>query len=418
MAELTRRLKPLFRRSSTATTTSSKSSASSTTVALGERRGHSKSSLLLPKPRKSSLPAQVPEEEAPLPLPPGSILGSDTQSIINDPPQTPDTSLETPRLTPLEKPKPKPNPTLTLEEPTPELTPAVPPAVTPSDPPSAPEAESSQRPTSHSTALPRRQSLVNSSQSRVLHTLLENDKPEVEPGSSDYFASGPMTASGNMLHRKIWVKRTGQSATLVTISEESLVDDAKDMILRKYGNSLGKHYDAPDVTLRILPRDSASQHGKLERTLGPEEQLSKTLDSYFPGGQTVDEALIIDVPSRRTPRHSPRIPAQYYANDDLRPSESGGDYFSAVPIQAQHSPRLPSAASVASGHASSHPPLPHTMSMVGTGTVPALPSPGQLSARHASSTSSRSQRSRYPRPHIQSPAAMGITKTTTHGTST
>ncbi|KAL8761514.1 MAG: hypothetical protein Q9184_002362 [Pyrenodesmia sp. 2 TL-2023] len=413
MAELRARLKPLFRRSSTATTTSSKSSAASPTTALGERRGHSRSSLLLSKVRKSSLPAQVQEEDS-LPLPPGSIFGSETQSLTNDPPQTPDTSLETPRLTPLEKA----NPTFTLEEPTPDLTPAVVPV---KDPPlpdtlSAPEPENS---TPRSTALPSRLISNSKNHNRFLHTLVESDKPESdEPGSSDYFAGGPAAISTDMVHqRKIWVKRMGQSATMVVIGEEDLVDDAKDMILRKYANSLGRHYDAPDVTLRIIPRESARRLGKAdrsERTLGPDEQLAKTLDAYFAGGQKVDDALIIDVPQRRTPRHSPRIPISYYANDDLRPSESGADYFPTVPIQAQHSPGLPSTVSVTSAHGASHPPL-HLTSIGATGQAPALPSPGQLSGRAASTTSSRSQpRPRWHRQNTASPTVVGMTKSVAH----
>ncbi|KAL8650337.1 MAG: hypothetical protein Q9210_003878 [Variospora velana] len=447
MAELRARLKPLFRRSSsTATATSSKSSVSSTTTALGERRGHSKSSLLLSKARKSSLPTHVQEEDLRLPLPPASILGSETQSIAHEPPQTPDTSLETPRLTPLEKL----NPTFTLEEPTPDLTPSIPTQHPPSGSLSATEAveacttvqasepsssslpasdpprsaSSASRPrsplartpsastaTSRPTSLPRRQSLATNNQSHFLHTLLETER--LGPDSSDYFAGGPMTVSANMLHRKIWVKRHGQAATMVTISEEDLVDDAKDMILRKYTNSLGRHFDAPDVTLRIVPRDSGHRHGKTERTLGPEEQLSRTLDAYFPGGQNVDEALLIDVPQKRSPRHSPRLPVSYYANDDLRPSESGGDYFPILPIQAQHSPRLTSAVSVSSGHGSSHPPV--SMSIVGTGQAPLMPSPGQLGMRHPSSSLiSRSARPRHPRQNTSSPTVIGMAKSTIH----
>ncbi|KAL8939189.1 MAG: hypothetical protein Q9211_002855 [Gyalolechia sp. 1 TL-2023] len=400
MAELRARLKPLFRRSSSnATTTSSPSSASSTPVALGERRGHSKSSLLLSKTRKPSWPIQ--EEETPLPLPPRSVLASDTQSVIYDPRQTPDVSPDTPRLTPLEKK----NPTFTIEEPTPDLTPALPAQGTLPDPASAPEADLTSISTALPIALPRQQSHTNNNRARVLHTLVESVKSEAESESaaSDYSAGGPTTVGANMLQRKIWVKRLGQSATTVTIGEDNLVDDAKDMVLKKYANSLGRSYDAPDVTMRILPRDAAHRHGKGERTLGPEEQLSKTLDAYFPGGQNVDEALIIDVPQRRTPRHSPHISMSYHANDDLRPSETGGDYFPMLPIQAQNSPRLPSTASVTSGHGPSHPPLNHAMSIMGTGPVPALPSPGQLSARHSNPAGSRSQRQRYPRQHTASP---------------
>ncbi|KAL8813845.1 MAG: hypothetical protein Q9223_006896 [Gallowayella weberi] len=410
MSDFRARLKPLFRRSSTATTTSSKPSASSTTAALGQRRGHSKSSLLLPKQRKGSLPEPLYEEEPPLPLPPGSILGPDVQSINTDPPQTPDSSFDTPRITPVEKV----NPTLTIEEPTPDLTPAVLDKDPLPDPTTAPENTLTPSRTSRPADPPRRQSLTNNSQSRFLETLLETDRPDPDSKPSGYFDTGPMTVSAKMLHRKIWVKRPDQSATMVTISEDDLVDDARDMILKKYANSLGRYFDAPDVTLRILPRESPHRHAKGTgaRTLGPEEQLSRTLDAYYPGGQHVDEALIIDIP-RRTPRHSPHISMQYYGKDDFRPSESGKDYFPTVPVQGQQSPRLPLTVPAGTGAGASHPAPPRSMGMVGNGAAPPLPSPGQIGARH-SHTGLRSTRPGYPRRDTTSPKVMGLTKTATH----
>ncbi|KAI4274496.1 MAG: hypothetical protein LQ337_003886 [Flavoplaca oasis] len=416
MADFRSRFKPLFRRSSTTTTTASNSSAdsSSSTLALSQRRGHSKSSLLLSKQRKSSLPDPVHEEDPPLPIAPGSILNLDLQSTTrNDPPQTLDTSCDTPRITPLEKA----NPTLTIEEPTPDLTPAIPennPLPEPKSAPGGTLTPNSTSTTSRPIALPRRQSLTNNSQTRFLETLLESDKPEPDVQTSGYFDSGPLTVSAKMLHRKIWVKRPDQSATMVTISEDDLVDDARDMILKKYANSLGRYLDAPDVTLRIQPRDSPHRHAKGAgaRTLGPEEQLSRTLDAYYPGGQHVEEALIIDIP-RRTPRHSPNVSMQYYANDDLRPSESGKDYFPTLPIQGQPSPRLPLNVPVSGGSGASHSVLPRSMAILGSGQVPTLPSPGQVGMRHPHS-GLRSSRPGYPRRDTASPKVLGLTKTNTH----
>ncbi|KAL8912223.1 MAG: hypothetical protein Q9171_002737 [Xanthocarpia ochracea] len=412
MADFKARLKPLFRRSSTstATTTSSNSSASSSTIALGQRRGHSKSSLLLSKQRKASLPDPVQEEEPPLPLPPGSILSLDFQSINNDPPQTPDTSFDTPRMTPLEKI----NPTLTLEEPTPDLTPAIPEKDPLPDPNLAPGNTLTPATAPRTIAPIRRQSLTNNSQTRFLETLLETDRPVADPRTSDHFDSGPVTVSAKMLHRKIWVKRPDQSATMVTISEDDLVDDARDMILKKYANSLGRHFDAPDVTLRIVPRETPPRHAKGAgtRTLAPEEQLSRTLDAYYPGGQHVDEALIIDIP-RRTPRHSPHLSMQYYGNDDVRPSESGKDYFPTVSLQPQQSPRLPLTVPVSGGPGASHPALPRSMGIVSNGQAPTLPSPGQVGMRHPHS-GLRSSRPGYPRRDTASPKVLGLTKTNTH----
>ncbi|KAI9046958.1 hypothetical protein LZ554_009033 [Drepanopeziza brunnea f. sp. 'monogermtubi'] len=219
-----------------------------------------------------------------------------------------------------------------------------------------------------------------------IHPVLEEDEDENEaedngnrsPGdnkrSQFYFTTtGPRaivsaSASANMASRKIWVKRPAASATLVAIHEDDLVDDVRDMILKKYANSLGKNFDAPDVTLRIVARDQ-----RQERTLGPEEPMARTLDAYFPGGQMVDEALIIDVPVKRTPRPSPQPQRLYY--DEIRPTEAGSDYFPPMPVAAVPSPHLQG-----NGH---HPTLAtNSMSVINTGAVPALPSPGAAQRRH------------------------------------
>ena len=116
------------------------------------------------------------------------------------------------------------------------------------------------------------------------------------PSSSFYAMSAPA-------QRKVWVRRPGASATLVTFCETDVVDDVREMLLRKYGNSLGRVYDAPDVTLRLTPRETHQG----ERTLAPDELMTRTLDVYYPGGQSIEEALVIDVPivRRTTPNVSP-----------------------------------------------------------------------------------------------------------------
>lgn len=208
------------------------------------------------------------------------------------------------------------------------------------------------------------------------------------------------------LHRKIWVRRPGASATLVQIREDDLVDDVRDMILRKYANSLGKTFDAPDMTLHVVtkPEHGTQRH---ERQLGPEEEMCRTIDSYYPGGQTVDDALLINVPSRRTPRPSPRVfqhPA-YQAADDYRPLENGTDYFPPMPAI------IPTTAPQTSGSHDSRSTHHHTavntvpeharsMSVLNTGQVPPLPSPGGT-RRHA-----RDHRPKFNRQHTSSPTIM------------
>jgi osomolarity two-component system, response regulator SSK1 len=200
----------------------------------------------------------------------------------------------------------------------------------------------SSRPSSKSNSKPsgptRKQSLLPYQQTALIKTLLgpgDISSPSRAEGL-DYAAYNVPSLSASMVSRKIWVKRPGASATLVTILEDHLVDDVRDMILKKYANTLGRSFDAPDVTLRIVPREN-----RQERTLGPEEPMCQILDAYFPGGQTVEEALVIDVPLRRTPRPSPQSVPRYYQEEERRPAEAASDYFPPMPVPTMPSPHLP-----------------------------------------------------------------------------
>jgi osomolarity two-component system, response regulator SSK1 len=194
-----------------------------------------------------------------------------------------------------------------------------------------------------------------------------------------------------MAIRKVWVKRANASATQVAIGPDDLVDDVRDAVIRKYMNSLGRAFDAPDVSLRICPREQTNKAGN-ERLLAPDEPILRLIDAYYPGGQTVEEALVIDVPQRRTPRPSPRpgphMPT-YYIPEELRPGEAG-DYF--PPMPALHSPHLNSHGTLPTSHpANSH---LHSMTVLTTGQLPLLPSPGGRSNR---------QRPKAGRQHTSSP---------------
>lgn len=215
--------------------------------------------------------------------------------------------------------------------------------------------------------------------------------------TSSEAASGESTSV--TMHRKIWVKRPGSSATQVKINEEDLVDDVRDMILHKYTNSLGRSFDPPDVTLRLVHRRRSARHSNHERTLGPEEIMSKVLDVHYSGGQSVEEALIIDVPQKRTPKHSPRLAMPYYMPDNLRPVENGNDYFPPMVMPGPHSPHISSSLSMSNGQ-----PGPrqnqHAISILETGQLPDLPSPGsRLSRSHV-------YRPKYGRQHTASPTVL------------
>ena len=392
MSDLKSRLAPLFRRSSTISSTRSSASSSS---AFDERRNKSKTSLLS-KNRKSSLGGTtVFEEDEASPQLPVTPLTAESPVGGGEAEQAPDIDLETPNSTPFRN---SGNPILSVQAPTPDLLTAT----------SGPDV-AERTATGAEVASTKSDEIGSSSQTNqsvIADRGVEPSHPTLQSARNGYF--GEPTANPKMSYRKIWVKRAGASATLVQIAEEDLVDDVRDRILKKYGNSLGRSFDAPDVTLRIVPRDHSQpiRHPPPERTLGPEEPMVGVLDTYYPGGQKVENALIIDVP-RRTPRHSPR-PMPYYM-EDSRPVESGSDYFPVIPA-GQPSPHLPTNISMSSALTqSTHHIPPHSISVINTGHVPPLPSPGSRAARLG-------HRPRLGRTHTTSPTVLsGGPGTQAHG---
>jgi osomolarity two-component system response regulator SSK1 len=194
--------------------------------------------------------------------------------------------------------------------------------------------------------------------------------PTKKDSSNTHIGAQPQMMT--MSRRKVWIKRPGASPTLVQINHDDVVDEVRDMVLRKYANSLGRTFDAPDVTIKIVPRERTQRES--ERVLNPEESITLILDTYYPGGQGVDEALLVDVTAKRTPKPSPRIMNQMSSYfDDARPAENDGDYFSSIPVAS------PNANGVAAGNrrpSIQHAFHPHSMAILETGLLPALHSPG------------------------------------------
>lgn len=242
------------------------------------------------------------------------------------------------------------------------------PVVDPSLPPVAefgtqPSATSSKRP---SLAI-RKQSLLPVSHHHWVRNLLD---PPVQNSQAPGITATTTDTTAEMQARKIWVRRPGGSPTLVPILEDAVVDELRDQVIIKYTNSLGKTFDSPDIIIRVVPREGLGKQP--ERLLNPDESLVAVVDAYYPGGQRVDEALVIDIPGRRTPKPSPR--PVYYHNDTAE-----HDYFSIVPMNPS-TPPTHTANSSASANAQATP----SISILTTGKAPPLPSPGSTRAnRHA-----------------------------------
>lgn len=251
-------------------------------------------------------------------------------------------------------------------------------------------------------------------------TSLERVVP-IEIGHPTFAAVSPILTPASSLpaedvpvimQRKIWVKRPGASATIVKVSDDDLVDTVRDVILQKYANSLGRSIDSPDINLKIVAREQGNKNVPAERMLGPEESIGRTLESYYPGGQTIEEALLIEViTQRRTPKPSPRVgnhhAVGYYVYDEHRPSEGAREYF---PPMAVHSPHL--AAHPLHQVQPNGPHMgPHSMAVLSTGQLPPLPSPGG----HSSRRERKPKRPEYVRQHTSSPTIMHTSQPHSNG---
>lgn len=215
----------------------------------------------------------------------------------------------------------------------------------------------------------RRQSLLPASHQHLVSGLLEHN-PFSSQSDASVVGAAP-TASAEMVHRRVWVKRPGGSATLVPCLEDAVIDELRDQVIMKYANSLGRTFDSPDIVIRILPRESSSRQTPPERLLSPEEVISSVLDTYYPGGQTIEEALIIDAPTRRTPKPSPRHTVYHHLSE---PGEHG-EYFPLMPTN----PNAPTPPGHSSNSGQANAP---SISILTTGVPPALPSPGNRGNRH------------------------------------
>lgn len=256
----------------------------------------------------------------------------------------------------------------------------------------------------------RRQSLLPQTESVLIRHLLDSgntNTPLTEEQPVDFHSipvgfpllPTPATLGSGMLSRKVWVKRPGGSPTTVNVREDDMVDDVRDVVLKRYQNALGRSYDAPDITLRIIPRQNRPRslehtqghhnysHNPAERMLNPDENLVRTLDEYFPGGQSIDEALVIDVPQhpmRKTPRPSPHTYG-YGAAHDSHLSMENGEYFPPMPAVPIHTQSQQMSTSMT--------PSQPSISVLTTGQVPPIPgSPGGGVARNPRITRPKTNR--------------------------
>lgn len=299
-------------------------------------------------------------------------------ATTTEPPSSTDTAIELTTAPTSPKPEEQAAPHTPLAVEAPHAAPVASPPTTDSQdfpPPSTPISPTPRPP------FPRRQSIFPPSEVPRITENYEITLAEARTAYDGNGASSPAVQEKRkgtgMVNGKVWVRRREGSATLVYLHEEDLVDNLKDAILKKYQNALARHYDAPDLQLRIIPRKGQQRE---ERFLSPEEIVLRTLNDYYPGGQSVPEALVIEVPplrerERKTPRPSPnQLYAYYGGHHEAFAVAEGSEYFPIMPAPApSHQASHPSSNLNSSQIALSQP----AMSALTAGQVPSVPaSPG------------------------------------------
>lgn len=188
------------------------------------------------------------------------------------------------------------------------------------------------------------------------------------------------------------MKRSQGPPTTVALSEDEIVDDLKFAIVQKFPVGLGRSYDSPDLTLRLRPRpfrpgmnsssstatNSAAHQHQHDLVLAPEENVARVIDTYFPGGQKVEEAIAVETPMymrRSTPIKSPAY--------------NTVDVHHALPEQQGYFPFFPNTGSASEGKPTATPAImvaeqqqPQSPRMLHTPAPPALPSPAVHQVPH------------------------------------
>lgn len=78
------------------------------------------------------------------------------------------------------------------------------------------------------------------------------------------------------------------------------MDDVKDAVFRKYPVALARNFDSPDVSVCLIT-PSTTKASKVEaKILAVDERIGDLIRSNYPSGQRIEDALVIQVPSKRS----------------------------------------------------------------------------------------------------------------------
>ena len=74
----------------------------------------------------------------------------------------------------------------------------------------------------------------------------------------------------------------------------------KDAVFRKYPVALARVYDSPDVSICLVAPSLTKTNVFETKILAVDDRISNVIQREFPDGQRVEDAFLIQVPSKDT----------------------------------------------------------------------------------------------------------------------
>lgn len=160
--------------------------------------------------------------------------------------------------------------------------------------------------------------------------------------------------------RRIWIMRAGGTPTTIMIERDYLVDDVKQAVVAKFPQTLGRVFDASDLSIKMnlesrshalkkplpsplqlllllrpgrLSPDRRHAAAFLLVNLKPDQNVWGLVDQYFPKGMTMEDAFLVEAPEGLDPMYDLR-PRQFD-----RPGPPPAEAGYTLPLVAQQVPR-------------------------------------------------------------------------------
>jgi osomolarity two-component system response regulator SSK1 len=144
-------------------------------------------------------------------------------------------------------------------------------------------------------------------------------------GTAKFIPShGNSINSSFFTNKRVWVKVANGNPTTIVVHHNDIVDDLKSAIVAKYPNTIGRTYDSADLLIKLaIPSRSSGNNAPTTKksslsvspdrkspifaqfhapssiryiTLESDQNVYAIIDSYFPNGMSINDALMIELP--------------------------------------------------------------------------------------------------------------------------